>query len=360
MKVEMKKLAALAALALAASFAAAQQEISVKVNGRPVNFRNTPPQSVDGRVLVPLRGVFERMGATVMWDPETRRVRAERGNSRVELHIGDQQARVDGRDVQLDVPAQIVDGATLVPIRFLSESLGAEVHWNEAQQLVDIISSDHDRAEIIDRPIPPPPPPAWQRNPNRDRDRDRDRPAPPIRELVVERNTIIPVTLDDSLSSNRSHRGDIFSATVRTEGSYYGDFPHGTRIEGRVQGARPRHGDEPGVLELVFTRIMLPNGQNVPISGRLIGLQDSQVERGPKGILRATGGQERTAYAGYGAGAGLVIGLAAKKPIEGAIAGGILGLIAGSIRDHSNPRNVELQPGTEFGVRVLQTVTLRN
>ena len=103
------------------------QGISVQVNGNPVHFNNAEPQYINGRVLVPLRGVFENMGAYVQWHPNNRTVTAQRGATDVTLRIGEKWASVDGRTTSLDVPAMILNGSTMVPIRFLSESLGAQV-----------------------------------------------------------------------------------------------------------------------------------------------------------------------------------------------------------------------------------------
>lgn len=89
-----------------------------------------------GRVLVALRGVFERLGATVDWEAATQTVLAVRGSIVVELQIGSRQARVNDRVVLLDVPARIIGARTLVPLRFVSEALGATVQWQEATRTV--------------------------------------------------------------------------------------------------------------------------------------------------------------------------------------------------------------------------------
>lgn len=140
-------------LALVAAVASAQSGISVTVNGNPVLFAGTGPQMVGGRVLVPLRGVFERLGASVQWVPAQRQVIATRGSDTVQLQIGNPSATVNGEGVTLDVPAEIVGGSTMVPIRFVSESIGAKVLWHEAEQRVEIIGGGAVSA-------PPPPPPA--------------------------------------------------------------------------------------------------------------------------------------------------------------------------------------------------------
>jgi hypothetical protein len=108
----------------------------------------------------------------------------------------------------------------------------------------------------------------------------------------------------------------------------------------------------------------MPDGSTFPISGRLINLDNSEVVRGPHGILRASGKatqDNRNVFAGYGAGAGLVLGLMTKRPLEDSIAGGILGYLAGSAqRDNNHPRNVHLEAGTSFGIRLTRDLTMAN
>ncbi|MGH2452683.1 MAG: copper amine oxidase N-terminal domain-containing protein [bacterium] len=130
----------------------AQAPVRVFVDGTPVQF-DQPPIVIGSRVLVPLRGIFERMGATVTWEAATRTVIAVRGSTVVELVIGQQSARVNDRIVPLDTPAMIVRARTLVPLRFISESLGATVQYQEATRTVLIFTPGT-------QPVPPPPAPS--------------------------------------------------------------------------------------------------------------------------------------------------------------------------------------------------------
>ena len=138
-----KVLAAKAAVAVfstlaVAGIASAQNGISVFVNGDPIAFNGVGPQEVNGRVLVPLRGVLEKLGAYVDWDPAGQLVTAQRGDTSINLHIGSTQARVNNQPVTLDVPAEIYHGSTMVPLRFMSEALGADVRWEPTQYAVMI------------------------------------------------------------------------------------------------------------------------------------------------------------------------------------------------------------------------------
>jgi hypothetical protein len=113
--------------------------VKVFVDNQPVYFDQSP-MIASGRVLVPLRGVFERLGAVVAWDPGTQTVLAQRGGTSVQLRIGAPQAMIDGQPTYMDVPPMLVGGRTLVPLRFVSQALGAQVDWNAANATVAISS----------------------------------------------------------------------------------------------------------------------------------------------------------------------------------------------------------------------------
>jgi len=330
------------ALCLATAAASMAQNIAVTVNGRQVDFAGTEPRSYNGRVLVPLRGVFEEMGAYVDWNAANRTVTATRGQTDVRLRIGDRNAIVDQRDVQLDVPAMLVNGRTMVPLRFLSESLGADVQWMAQSRTVAINS-------------------AMTADERFRSDRNLRRTTTTARRVRLAADTVIPVTLDKTLSSDNSRAGEHFTATVHSSTDQYVDLPAGTKIEGVVRSAVPQNGDKPGLLDLDFRRIRLPNGNTKPIDASLIGLDNNSVVRDSEGVYRARNTNKKTdnrvVYAGYGAGAGLIVGLLTKKPLEGAILGGALGYLLGQYKkDNRQASDVTLNRGTEFGVRLNQGI----
>lgn len=99
------------------------------VNGLEVK-TDVPPTILQGRTLVPVRVISEGLGAWVGWHQETRTVTVTLGKREIKLKIGNREARVNGQTVTLDVPATIVRDRTLVPLRFIGEALGAAVEWN--------------------------------------------------------------------------------------------------------------------------------------------------------------------------------------------------------------------------------------
>jgi len=118
--------------------AVAQDVIRVLLNGTPIDFSGAEPEEDRNRVLVPLRGVFEAMGAQVDYSPASRAITARRDSTRVELTIDSVRATVNDREYRLDVPAQVRSKRTLVPLRFVIEALGADVKWSDAERTVFI------------------------------------------------------------------------------------------------------------------------------------------------------------------------------------------------------------------------------
>ena len=132
--------AALGVLALLPPQAHAQ-EISVRVNGNSVAFADTRPQRRDGRVLVPLRGVLEEIGADISWNEATQTVKARMGERDIQLTLGSNNAMVNGQSVALRGPAMRIGGSTMVPLRFIGEALGASVDWDEPRRQVSITTN---------------------------------------------------------------------------------------------------------------------------------------------------------------------------------------------------------------------------
>lgn len=117
-----------------------QEAVKVTVDGKLLQF-DVPPTIINGRTLVPLRAIFEALGVEPVWDGQTRTVTAKKGDTTIVLPIGSKHATVKGKQIELDVPAQIIDGRTLVPARFIAESLGADVGWDPDTRTVIITSS---------------------------------------------------------------------------------------------------------------------------------------------------------------------------------------------------------------------------
>jgi len=105
---------------------------------------DVPPRIVEGRTLVPVRALCDKVGAQVTWVPEIRTVEVQLGETHVSIPVGSKTAFVNRQPVKLDVPAVIEDGHTLVPVRFVADALGLEVWWDEETRTV-----------LVDKPSPP-------------------------------------------------------------------------------------------------------------------------------------------------------------------------------------------------------------
>ena len=99
----------------------------------------TPPTAVDGRTMVPVRAIFEALGAAVNWDAATKTATGTTAETTVVMQIDRPTAYVNGEAKTLDVPAQLINGSTMVPARFISEALGYDVTWYQPAQTAAIM-----------------------------------------------------------------------------------------------------------------------------------------------------------------------------------------------------------------------------
>ena len=136
----------------------ASQPVNVTIDGERVNFTGQQPALVDGRTLVPVRGVFEQLGFDVEWNGALQRVTLTRPGQTVILTIG--QASFTAvtnftTDHQLDVPAQIINGSTMLPIRAVIEAVGYNLAWDSATQTVQIIRTQPEPRQSPQEEGPP-------------------------------------------------------------------------------------------------------------------------------------------------------------------------------------------------------------
>lgn len=125
--------------------------VTVVLDGKTLQFPLQDPVIKDGRTLVPMRTIFEALGAEVQWIDENgvQSIVATTEDTTINMTINDAKFFVNGEEKELDVPAQLINDKTLVPIRAISESLGCYVGWDETaktvviQSLLDIESADN-------------------------------------------------------------------------------------------------------------------------------------------------------------------------------------------------------------------------
>lgn len=130
----------------------AASAIKVEMDGDVIQF-DQGAVSVNGRTLVPMRTIFEELDSTVQWTAKTKTITANRGTKKITLVVGSKNATVNGQKITLDVPPQIINGRTLVPLRFISEALGAKVDWNNKTKTVTITTFEvSDRYYFVNLP----------------------------------------------------------------------------------------------------------------------------------------------------------------------------------------------------------------
>jgi len=125
-----------------ASPAYAAAEITVSIIDQTVDFDGQQPAIIDGRTLVPVRGVFEHLGFDVDWNQETQTATLTSAMHQINITAGYAAFRNNGVYFMLDVPAQIIDGRIMVPIRAIIQSLGMHVEWNGQTSTVEITRVD--------------------------------------------------------------------------------------------------------------------------------------------------------------------------------------------------------------------------
>ena len=126
----------------------AADALSILINGEAL-VTDPAPVIINGRTLVPLRAIFEAIDAEVEWDGETATVTGHKDETFITLVIGQKQAMRNGEAIPLDVPATILAGRTMVPLRFISEAFGAAVSYDPETSTVTIITETKPQPDNI-------------------------------------------------------------------------------------------------------------------------------------------------------------------------------------------------------------------
>jgi hypothetical protein len=134
--------------------------IRVQLNGQFIDFKDdqgdvVDPEIINDRTMVPMRKIFEELGATVEWNPETRTVTGVKDDVTIVLTIDNMKAKktIDGQteEIDLDSAPVIINGRTMVPVRFIAESLNKQVGWQADEKAVIIIDNDKLKNKLKDK-----------------------------------------------------------------------------------------------------------------------------------------------------------------------------------------------------------------
>jgi hypothetical protein len=301
--------AALAGLIVCAVIvpSASAQPYVVSVNGRVVPM-NEPPVRVSGRIFVPMRPIFEALGATVVFDAGT--INATSGDKRMQIKIGSTQAVVNGTATQLDAPPFLQGNTTMVPLRFVSESLGATVDFNESTGVIRIATVAPPVAET----------------------------STPVAGKTIPARSLIATTLRTPLDSRTSNTGDAVTLAV------VAPYPNGARvlegstIYGRVIAVqRAGQGRNP-TIELEVDRLRLAGGTTmIQIAGTIDKIAPPQGPNVNAGLA--------------GAGAGMAAGNWIGKSV-GTDVGGAAGAVTGYLISSNSRQDIGIPTGSSVGVRL--------
>ena len=115
---------------------------TVVLNGRAVQF-DVSPRLVGGRLEAGLRSMFESQGAKVTWNSQNKIARSVSGALAVEVPVGQQMAKVNGAPVDMGAPASIMQGRTMIPVRFFAGVYGAGLYWDGETKTAMVQTGDH-------------------------------------------------------------------------------------------------------------------------------------------------------------------------------------------------------------------------
>lgn len=103
--------------------------IGIKINNRLVQ-SDVEPQIIEGRTMVPVRAIFEGVGAAVEWNAEDKTITGTKGNTTIVMVIGEKSMTVNGENINMDGAAMIIDARTYAPARYVAEAFDYDVSWN--------------------------------------------------------------------------------------------------------------------------------------------------------------------------------------------------------------------------------------
>lgn len=128
-------------------------EITVKIDGVEVVFPDQKPILYNDRTMVPMRAIFEALGADVAWDNDTNTAMAKRGDIYILIQIDNTKLIKNNETVELDVPAMLVNDRTLVPVRAISEAFECKVDWVEETLEVLVTTTPAEETETEEAPV---------------------------------------------------------------------------------------------------------------------------------------------------------------------------------------------------------------
>lgn len=120
----------------------AKRGISILVEDNPIVFDQINPLIQDGITLVPLRKITDSLGAEIKWDQDNQIISITKEDKNISLTINSRIARIDGNAIGMEVSPRIINGNTMIPAKFIAESLGMEIKWDNEIRSVKIFNKN--------------------------------------------------------------------------------------------------------------------------------------------------------------------------------------------------------------------------
>jgi hypothetical protein len=283
---------------------AAAASFHVLVNGQTISL-SQPVTERGGRVFVPLRNIFESLGAGVAYDNGT--INATSGDKTVQVKIGSNQAIVNGTQTYLDAAPYIVGATTMVPLRFVSEALGAEVDYDSTTGAINIAAA-----------------------------------KPPI-----PNGSSINATLLTDVNSKSAYVGQPIKLTVKPPYPTNGALLAGATLFGSVLAVQSASQGRAASVELTVTSIQLAGSQvQQPLTSKITKIDIRQKSN----ITNEAGGTL----------AGMLIGNWIGKAVgtpKGQ--GGLVGAVGGYLLTANTKQNIDVAAGSAVSLQLLDTLLLK-
>jgi Copper amine oxidase N-terminal domain len=293
---------------VAVAAVAGAQVVAVSINGAPVTFTPAPIERA-GRVYVPLRGVFERLGASVVYENGV--INANANGRQIALRIGSNLASVNGVAQAVDVAPFVIEDRTYVPLRFVSQALGATVSYNAQDRGITISAPQAQLANAA---------PA----------------GPPVPKLAA--GTRFSGTISTDINTATAQVGDRFAMNLTApypndDASFAGAY-----VSGHVASVQKAGQGTPAQLGLAFDKIVFPDGRTEPLAAEVVSLDQKHPSAIPQQALGALGG--------------MLVGNAIAKTVFGASGGGIIGAAGGFLYANNMKTNFTVPKSSTVTVEV--------
>lgn len=202
-----------------------------------------PPQIVNGgTTIVPVRIVSEQLGAKVSWFETSRVVKVEQGTTTIEMKIDDPVVTVNGKSEKLEAAPKISDGSTLVPIRFIAEQLGLKVGWDQLTRSVMLFKQAEEPASAPTKPEPVVTPPAETK------DKDTETKGTDTKETSSAVGGVIKAVVSGTKSESSEPSGNGSTGSTGGTSSSSGSSGTGSTSPDKTSTAKPEAGSSNAVL----------------------------------------------------------------------------------------------------------------